>query len=234
MIELSRQSHFCLLCTCTLRSTAHFGCVPHNHLLNHCGLMQIQKLSAHIRPSSAQRGPSQSKPPVTAPAVVMQHSPPSSRDGSMHQQRQLASAAAARGCSGENRHDEMPGRNTSLAVSVANTMNLQARPTSTQEGAETPIAASDDDTIEMHAQVLSNSTCNLCLLNIRRLVAVSQTPLAPGHRNLLLCIDVLHTIVLVQYLANFMYCSILQYLQYATADLCAASRSECSDTYSGG
>jgi hypothetical protein len=115
---------------------------------------QIQTVSVHMRPSSAKREPAQQQPPVSASAAVMQPCPPSSRAGSMHQQRQLASAAAALRMPGEKQGDGMPGRNPSLAVSVANTMNLRARPTSTQEGAETPVAASDDDkTIEMRAQV---------------------------------------------------------------------------------
>lgn len=114
---------------------------------------KLQTLSIHMRPSSAQVHEPQLQPAATtAPAAVMQHGPPSSRAGSMHQQRQLASIGAVEH-SGEKQDDAAPARITSLAVSVANTMNVQARPTSTQEGAETPIPASDDDTIEMQAQV---------------------------------------------------------------------------------
>ena len=76
----------------------------------------------------------------------------------MHHQRKLASAAAALPCSAENKRAGLPGRNTSLAVSVANTAHVKARPTSTQEGAEAPHAASDDDTIEMRAQVPPHSS----------------------------------------------------------------------------
>jgi hypothetical protein len=112
---------------------------------------QIQTLSVHMR-SNSQRERAQQQP-VSAPTAVMHL--PSSRTGPMHQQRQLASVAAGVGISSEKQGDGMRERNLSLAVSVANTVNLHARPTSSQEGAETPISASDDDkTIEMRAQVL--------------------------------------------------------------------------------
>lgn len=143
---------------------------------------QIQTLADHMRSSSAHRGPTHSKVPATAPAVVMQASHPSSQAGSMHQQRQLASAAANLVCLDENKHAGVPGRNTSLAVSVANTVNLNARPTSTQEGAEAPHAASDDDTIEMQAQVLP-SCLEGCLrpVTLRKCTCMSQN--VAQHRN---------------------------------------------------
>lgn len=138
----------------TVLSVQHmcFPYVPCSVSMCQCMQAHMQVLRAHMRANHTQHQPATFPPrtspsAATAPGILMQHSPPSSRAGSM-QHRRLVSAAAAAPNSVED-YMCMHGRHLSLAVSVANTINAHARPTSTQEGAETPIAASDDDTIEM-------------------------------------------------------------------------------------